>query len=197
MQNKFILIDYENVQPDISAFIDDKTAHVFVFVGAQQDKIGFNIVDDFQKMGNSRGKYIKVRSTSPNALDFHIAYYIGVLASQNPDSLFHIISKDKGFDPLITHLKENKIQASRLTTLNKVTPPKAKIAKKENIEIVIDGLKRRTTSKPKTLKTLASTISAMFQKKLPAKDIEALIETLKRKKYIEIKDNKLSYKLPS
>ena len=47
-----------------------------------------------------------VRLTEPgkNALDFHIAYYLGQLALKEPDAFFHIVSKDTGFDPLIQHL---------------------------------------------------------------------------------------------
>lgn len=195
---KVILIDYENIQPDISAFINDKSAHLFVFVGSQQGKINFSIAADLQKMG-IRGEYVKVSSASPNALDFHIAYYIGVVATQHPDSRFYIISKDKGFDPLIMHLKEKKIQISQLVALDKIAAvaPKAQKKAKAKIDIVIEDLKNRTASRPKTLKTLTSTINAMFQKKLPAKDTEALIDALKRRKYIEIKDEKVSYKLPS
>jgi hypothetical protein len=40
-----------------------------------------------------RGEYIKVAGAGRNALDFHIAYYIGRIASQAPEAFFHIISR--------------------------------------------------------------------------------------------------------
>src|SRR6185369_15922217 len=59
------------------------------------------------------GSYVQISSHGPSALDFHIAYYIGRLAAAHPDAYFHIISKDKGFDPLINHLKDQKIFCCR------------------------------------------------------------------------------------
>jgi hypothetical protein len=46
-------------------------------------------------------EYVQMDGNGTNALDFHIAYYIGRLAAEYPDAYFHIISKDTGFDPLI------------------------------------------------------------------------------------------------
>src|SRR5690606_2175966 len=42
-----------------------------------------------------------------------IAFYIGQLAQKDPRGFFHIISRDTGFDPLVTHLKSKKILACR------------------------------------------------------------------------------------
>lgn len=47
-----------------------------------------------QELGDS-GKYIKIEGSGKNSLDFHISYYIGVLAKENPEAYFHIITKDK------------------------------------------------------------------------------------------------------
>ena len=48
-----------------------------------------------------------------NALDFHIAFHVGQIAGTDPQGFFHIISKDKGYDPLLAHLKEAGIQGAR------------------------------------------------------------------------------------
>jgi len=57
----------------------------------------------------ANGSYVQISSRGPSALDFHIAYYIGKLVAVHPDAYFHIISKVKGFDPLVKHLKDQKI----------------------------------------------------------------------------------------
>src|SRR5690606_41861527 len=67
----------------------------------------------FRSGMGSRAEYVKIASNGSNALDFHIAFYIGQLATKEPESYFHIVSKDTGFDPLIQHLKGKKIQVSR------------------------------------------------------------------------------------
>lgn len=45
--------------------------------------------------------------------DFHIAFYLGVLAVRDPGAHFYIISKDAGYDPLIQHLRAKNITAHR------------------------------------------------------------------------------------
>lgn len=192
MSKTFILIDYENIQPAIATCAADKNTHILIFVGAKQGQIKFDMAASLQKFGN-RAEYIKINDIGKNALDFHIAYYIGLIAALTADTRFLIISKDKGFDPLIAHLKEKKINICRAEELQNIATAKAKPARTSKISIVIGGLKKRGTSKPKTLKSLASTINAMFQNKLTPNDVQNLIKALQQKKYIEIKGSKVSY----
>ena len=67
-------------------------------------------------------------------MDFHIAFYIGRLSKEEPGSEFHIVSKDKGFDPLVQHLRSLKIKASRVDGPSKLVtcprPPKMKTQSK-------------------------------------------------------------------
>ncbi len=79
----------------------DSNPEVSGKVGAVQQSLGSN------------AEYVILEAAGKNALDFHIAYYIGVLSSQEPTAFFHIISKDSGFDPLIKHLKDRKVIAQR------------------------------------------------------------------------------------
>src|SRR3546814_1867772 len=108
MKTNYILIDYENVQPKNLALLEGDHFRVKVFIGAALAKLPFDLVAGMQALG-SRAEYIRISGNGPNALDFHIAYYIGKIASEEPKAFFHIISKDTGFDPLIAHLKSNKI----------------------------------------------------------------------------------------
>ena len=55
--------------------------------------------------------YVKISGTGPNALDFHIAFYIGQFAEKDPGANFYIVSQDAGFDPLLNHLKTLKFGA--------------------------------------------------------------------------------------
>src|SRR6185503_11601280 len=104
MRTNYVLIDFENVQPSSLEQLDHDHFKVFVFVGAHQGKVPFELAASLQQLGD-RAQYIKISGNGPNALDFHIAYYIGRLAATDPAAYFHIISKDEGFDLLIQHLK--------------------------------------------------------------------------------------------
>lgn len=112
MTANYILIDYENVQPDLLPLLDCKQMRVIVFVGAGQKSVPFEFASAMQRLG-SRAAYLKLSGNGSNALDFHIAFYLGVLAVRDSAAHVHIISKDTGYDPLVQHLRAQNIKAQR------------------------------------------------------------------------------------
>jgi len=155
VKTNYVLIDYENVQPEAMAVLAQEHFKVIVFVGANQAKVTFEVASALQQMGD-RAEYVKITGNGSNALDFHIAFYIGVLAGIEPDAYFHIVSKDTGFDPLIQHLKAKKILACRSKDVTDMPIVKAANSKSpaERVAVVIADLKRRGTSRPRAVKTL-------------------------------------------
>lgn len=197
MKTNFVLIDYESVQPKLLSSLNQEHFHVFVFLGEHQTKIPLDLVEAMQILGN-RAKYIKINGVGPNALDFHIAFYIGQIAKETPDSYFHIISKDKGFDPLIKHLKSLKILCARSEKLENMPLFKALNSNSidERLSAIIENLKLRGTSKPRKEKTLLSTINSLFQKKLTENESVEIIENLKTKRIISVLGGNITYHLP-
>ena len=197
MRTNYVLIDYENVQPADLAILDQEHFKIKLFVGANQAKIGFEIVSALQNMG-SRAEYIKISGNGPNALDFHIAFYIGQLAAMEPTAYFHIISKDAGFDPLIQHLKDKRIFACRSQEVTDIPIIRVSHASTvaDKIAVIIDDLQKRTTGKPRSVKTLSSTINSLFQKQLSEEQVASLLHDLQRRGIIIIDNMKISYTLP-
>lgn len=198
-----MLVDFENVQPKNVSLLNGGAFKIKVFLGTNQVKIPLEMARALQLFGPD-AEYIQIDGNGSNALDFHIAYYIGQLAAVNPDASFHVISKDKGFDPLIKHLKAKKVFCQRSTSiadipLVKISNAKSAPAKSapEKIDAVIDNLAKRKASRPRTLKTLRSTIKALFVNQLADEELEELLEQLARRGAIDIKDGKVSYGLPS
>ncbi|MGV3470019.1 PIN domain-containing protein [Limnobacter sp.] len=198
MRTNYVLIDYENVQPEAMAVLSKEHFKVIVFVGANQAKVTFEVASALQQMGE-RAEYIKISGNGSNALDFHIAYYIGLLASKEPEAYFHIVSKDTGFDPLINHLKGKKILACRSKDVTDIPIVKASNSKSpsEKIAVIIADLKRRGAAKPRAVKTLTSTISNMFQKQLSDEELQSLLLELQTKGIVSIAGTKVSYELPA
>ena len=198
MKTNYVLIDYENVQPEAMAGLCEDHFKVLVFVGESQSKVAFDVASALQRMGG-RAEYIKITGNGKNALDFHIAYYLGQLALKEPDAFFHIVSKDTGFDPLIQHLKAHRILACRSVDVSEI--PILKIAapgaQADQVTLVIEDLKRRKTAKPRAVKTLTSTISSIFQKQLSGQQVEAIIATLQKQGMVTINGTKVSYSLPA
>ena len=198
MRTNYVLIDYENVQPEALSVLDEEHFKVLVFVGASQTKLAFEAAAALQRMGN-RAEYIKISGNGSNALDFHIAFYIGQLASSDPTAYFHIISKDTGFDPLIQHLKSKKLFAARSCDVSEI--PLVKVANTkspiEKIAVIVANLQQRGASKPRTVKTLLSTVSSIFQKQLSEQELADLLNDLQAKSYVTVNDTKVSYSLPT
>ena len=194
MRKNYVLIDYENVQPDFMAALDKEHFNVVVFVGASQAKVTFEVASVLQQMGG-RAEYIKISGNGSNALDFHIAFYIGQIAAQEPEAYFHIVSKDTGFDPLIQHLKSKKILASRSKSVADIPLVKISNSKSasEKATAVLANLQQRGTSKPRAVKTLSSTINSLFQKSLSEQEVSAIIKELEKQGAITITETKVAY----
>jgi hypothetical protein len=141
---------------------------------------------------------MKMAGSGPNALDFHIAFYIGQLSHAQPGAFFHVISKDTGFDPLIAHLKSRKIFAARWKDVAEIPFVRTASAKApaEKLVAIVANLRLRGASKPRTVKTLLSTISTLFQKSLSEAELKSLLDSLKGQGVISVSGEKVSYALP-
>lgn len=104
MKTNFVLVDFENVQPKNVGCLSGGPFKIKVFVGTNQAKVPLEMARALQAFGPD-AEYIQIDGNGRNALDFHIAYYIGRLAAEHPNSSFYVVSKDSGFDPLIRTLE--------------------------------------------------------------------------------------------
>lgn len=191
-----MLIDFENVQPRNLELLAKHPFKIYVFVGANQTKVSFDLAAAMQHFGKE-AKYIKISGNGPNALDFHIACYIGELYTKEPSASFHIISKDTGFDPLIAHLKERKIKALRVKDLAEIPVLRtaSTTSTEDKIPIIIKNLVSRGQSRPRKVKTLQNTINTLFTKKLESSELQSIINQLQERKYISVKDGNVTYNL--
>ena len=211
MNMNYVLIDLENIQPEHLSVLAGQNFKVLVFVGQNQAKLSFDLVSAVQHLGKN-AEYIKIQGNGPNALDFHIAFYIGQFSAENSDAHFHIISKDKGFDPLIKHLESKQIQVHRHKAISEIPLPKPAKAKKaaaqgpkaassaikaENIQKIVEFLIARGSAKPRKLKTLSNSINALFSKSLTENELKALIDELVKRGVVIVSSNQtnVSYRL--
>ena len=192
MRTNFVLIDSENVKPEHIEKLKHEHFRVVVFLGANQKRIDSAIVLAVHALGDN-GSYVQVSDKGKDALDFHIAYHIGKLSGEHPGADFHIISKDKGFDPLIKHLREEKIFCSRSASVSEIF---RKTAKKEhpNQLAAIFYEKRIASNKarPATIAALQRTILSHFPN-LSSQEVSKLIETLKQAGHIAVDGKKVTY----
>src|SRR5882672_4921452 len=165
MTTNYVLIDLESVQPKDMASLNAPTCKVLVFVGANQKKLSVDLVESLQPLGQNVS-YIRVSGNGPNALDFHIAFYLGELAASDPQGVFRVISKDTGFDPLLVHLKSRGIGAQRSDAVGEVPVSGVATHKTfdERVAVVVENLRSRRNGRPRRLRTLVTTIQALLKK---------------------------------
>lgn len=194
MKINYVLIDFENVQPANLRLLDGTPCRVMVFVGASQTRIPLELAQALQHFGTD-AEYVQISGNGSNALDFHIAYTIGELSQREPQAYFHVISKDTGFDPLIGYLRKKGVLAQRSKDIADIPFLKLSNAKSntEKLHAIVHNLQGRAQSRPRKVKTLTSTINALFQKGLDETELTALVAALERAGHIHINGEAVTY----
>ena len=218
MPTNYVLVDFENVQPDSLAALATGQFRVKVFVGASQAKgrISFELVHSMQALG-ANAEYVKIARTGKNAVDMHIAYYVGRLLEKEPGAVVHIVSRDTDFDPLIEYLHAKGSACKRVKSIAEIpkhvaaraampaakgvkhTPhvPSPRRPHAEKLAPIIKHL-HSLSGKPGTSKKLSQTIANYFKQhggELPDKTVALLIDELVRLKYVSQANGKVSYHL--
>jgi len=124
-----VFVDFENVHQLDHSVIGTKAVSFTLLMGAKQTKVDAVVMERIMERAASV-QLVRLTSTGKNALDFTIAYYVGRAVITDPTGYFHIVSKDKGYDPLIEHLRDRHIRAYRhddFSTLTLTGHPKPPI----------------------------------------------------------------------
>ena len=115
MSHRYLLVDFENVpKVDLAALPDDVT--VPFFFGASQKSVSKDFLKTALKLG-PRFVPVDIEGKGKNALDFHIAFYLGEYLEKHADADCVILSRDKGFDPLVKHLVGRGFRVRRVASI--------------------------------------------------------------------------------
>ena len=197
MKMNYVLVDFENVQPETVAELDRDVFKLMVFVGATQAKLNYELVAAIQRLG-SRAEYVKITGEGKNNLDFHIACYAGRLTALDPECYVHIIAKDKGYDRVVDHLVGKGFHVARWTAVADIpilkTTGTASLEEKQSA--ILAYLIKRGTQRPASLKTLSGSVGALFQPKLEDAEVATLLDQLQALGIFSLSGNKVIYSLP-
>jgi len=126
------------VQPTGVGRLVPGTCRIMLFLGQNQNKVPVELTRALQPFG-AAVEYLSISGSGPNAVDFHIAFYIGHLAQKHPGAKFTIVSRDTGFDPLVRHLSDTlKIRCGRIKALPVHAASKV-VAAAPSVPAVADG----------------------------------------------------------
>ena len=191
LSQKLLLVDFENVQQIDLNRLDD-SFHVAIFVGSGQKSVPIDLVASAQKLGD-RIEWQRVDGNGSNALDFYIACQLGRVIEKSPDLHCIVLSKDKGFDPLLRHLNKSGLKCKRINSLLELEPKTAR-TEEPNYKRVLELLsKSEKKSRPRKRSTLSQHISSMFQKNIAQNEIDRIIDILFANKMISESNNTISY----
>lgn len=193
MAEKVLLVDFESVQQvDFSRL--DSTFNAMIFVGSNQKNVSLEIILNAKKFGIPI-EWQQIEGNGSNALDFHIAMQLGRILEKSPDVECVVLSKDKGFDPLVRHLNKAGLKCKRLNSLLELDS-KPVISDDPNYQRALELLRKIDKKNlPRRRKTLIQHVSAMFQKKLTQPEIDKIVDILFANKLVSETNNIISYSL--
>lgn len=181
-RTQYIFVDSENVLEKDLSRVADKSAVVNLILGARQQATWNGIDQQVEELGEKAG-LTRTPSTGKNAADFVLTLEVGMQAAKDPEGYFHIISKDKGFDVLVAHLKGKGILAARRECLSEIP---ALQTTEERFEKLLADLKNPKAARPQTRKSLSSWIQQSFNRALNEEVIERTIDYLIHDRILKI-----------
>jgi hypothetical protein len=111
MKELHALVDYENVQPSLEALakLAPGFTDVWLFHGPHQAKQAQAFAASHERV-----TLVPRSGQGPNALDFHVAFYLGYVAAKHPDAELVVVANDRGYDPMLAHARMLKFRARRV-----------------------------------------------------------------------------------
>lgn len=185
----YVLIDLENVMPDDFSRLNREDIRTYLFAGKMQEKIKLATVIAVQPLGD-RVKWVQMAGSGKNALDFHLAFYLGELFAKDPKGTYYFVSNDKGFDPLVTHVKTLCGTITRIGDLKKLPAPakidaSQKAPAKMTVKMMADDLKAR---KCKTAQRVKNAIRSFFNKQDP-EEVDRIYDMMVKKGLMTVDAN--------
>lgn len=182
MTESVLLVDFENVrQIDLESIPEQ--VRISFFMSRAQKSVPTELFTGATKLGG-RLEPVRIEGHGKNALDFHIAFYLGECLARSPKTACIILSKDKGFDPLIKHLVLRGFAVRRAACLAEAFPGSlASIACEDayraSSERAVQWLSAiPSRQRPKKRQALVSYLSTGFAKKLSEREIQACVDRL-------------------
>jgi len=203
---QILLVDFENV-PKVDLAAVPAGVVVPFFFGAAQKSVPTEFLKAALKLGE-RFLPIDIAGAGRNALDFHIAFYLGEYLATHPGAQCVILSRDKGFDPLVRHLQLRGFAVRRAATLEEAYPsapaaparsraPAASAPRRgatDSLENALSWLAGMDKGKrPKKRAALAAHLHSHFAGKLSTAEVTRLIERLISDQRLSETAGKLQY----
>ena len=187
IRTNYIFVDYENVQEVDLDLIAGKAVKVFLVVGQRRKTLPSLLARQIHQY-HDQVTWIESEGATNNALDLVLAYHVGRQANADPKGYFHILARDKDYDPLIKHLRANRILASRDDTFASIPAlvTMNRLSLEERVEWVVERFQKNKASRPKRKQSLLTTIRAFCRKELSDEEVQQIVTALVARELIEL-----------
>jgi len=176
--SRILFVDYENVQNIDLDFIKKENLETIVFVGKSQKKIPFEMVQKAQQLGKLI-TWHQIEGQGSNALDFHIAFLLGHLTATDTGKTaeYIILSKDKGFDPLLKYVQKERYNCRRINSLLELQKGTIDSTTNKDLDKALDILKKiEKPKRPRNRNTLFKYIQNILGDKANKDEITTIID---------------------
>jgi hypothetical protein len=182
----FVFVDFENVPEIDLGLVAGKPVHVTLLLGKNQKRVDLPLVQQIHRLA-AQVELVEVGASGHNALDLTLAIYLGQAVQRAPRAHFCIVSKDKDFDPMISHLHGRQIKVERHDSFaalpfvpqSKKPAPAVKKPAEDRRSKVTARLKNPTTrNRPSSRKALLAHLKTALGKEASDASAEAIIREL-------------------
>ncbi|MPZ46292.1 MAG: hypothetical protein GEV05_23475 [Betaproteobacteria bacterium] len=118
----YLLVDFENVKPTADEVRQLRGDHfrLWIFRGPHQNKFDADMVEAWQPLGE-HVSFTQSTKSGKNALDFHIAFCLGMVHRENLAAnrlaRYVVVSKDSGFDTLFECARSQGCHVTKAATI--------------------------------------------------------------------------------
>ncbi len=169
MMLTYIFVDFENVQPQVAdlGLLRGDDFRVRIFHGVHQNKFDVSMYKALQPLGDKM-ELVQSDRQGADVLDFHISFYLGRLLQEHlsrqtaaaQSARFFVISKDRGFDSLIVHIRSLGFEAHRVATIRAALGTPAAAGPASARTAVVKKVAAKKVSPPKKSPAVKSTAKA-------------------------------------
>ena len=152
----YYLIDFENLKNinGCDTLLEDDT--IVFFYSKNANTLSFELHIELSECKANK-EYIKAESGGKNALDFQLSTYVGYLIANNPNDEIYIISKDSGFQNVLSFWKQKgkdvlklrknivEVDCEKIDCVEKSTENAEKTTKQEPKETIETVLKNNAS----------------------------------------------------
>ncbi len=209
-----VFVDFENVPVINLETIGGRPVEVVLLLGKSQKRLELSLVQQIHQHA-SQVRLIEMNASGKNALDFALSFHLGrAVAGLPATDLFHIVSRDKGFDPLIAHLRQGGIRIVRHDSfalaavlavgapvapppgrpVARPAPPPERATVADKVTALALRLRKSAANRPKRKATLLSLIRAQLPGQLREGEDAEILDGLAHRGIITVDTrNKVSY----